>query len=640
MRLSLLAATLLALGAWGQEASRSLSRTRAPQDRPVSSSAVAVSPDGKWIAAVNPDSGSITILQARPLRVLAEVPVGRDPRSLCFSPDARTIAVANHGSSDVSLVALGERKESRRIRTGAMPYGVVTDGRRLFVSEFAMGSVAVLDAASGRVTGRVKTGPYPAGLALSADRRSLFVTHFFSGRLSRVEAATLAVQAVAETGDRANLSQSVALSADGRRAYLPQTLSNAGNAAPTFDNMIIPVVNVVELPAMARLGRELVYLASLHRAANVPSDAVVAPDGKHLYVANAGSNDVFVMDLASGKLLAAVEVGANPRGLAPSPDGARLYVDNGLDGTLSVIRAGSYAGSRTAPDEVSLHKPVAVDLQRPTTCRSCHAESSESSTLGPDVLVELGHGRLQVVNRTWTVEATVPLTRIPLPPLLLQGKKLFHASDRPELSTGRWISCASCHPDGAMDGRTWLLPAGPRNTPALFGVGETLPIHWSGDFADLYEMERGIRRFLFGRGFTLDPEQRPLAGRSADLDALVAYLRSLRPLPSPFPLEREAVARGVAAFRAAGCAKCHAPPTFTDGKLHDVGTGDPSREKHARGTSFDTPTLRGLWLTAPYFHDGSAPTLEGVLRTGREHDVSGLLSAEERRALVGYLRTL
>jgi cytochrome c peroxidase len=53
-------------------------------------------------------------------------------------------------------------------------------------------------------------------------------------------------------------------------------------------------------------------------------------------------------------------------------------------------------------------------------------------------------------------------------------------------------------------------------------------------------------------------------------------------------------------------------------QLHDVGTGDPNLERnsHGRGTQFDTPSLLGIWATAPYFHDGSASTLEDVLRMG------------------------
>ena len=55
------------------------------------------------------------------------------------------------------------------------------------------------------------------------------------------------------------------------------------------------------------------------------------------------------------------------------------------------------------------------------------------------------------------------------------------------------------------------------------------------------------------------------------------------------------------------CESCHVPPLYTVLQLHDLGAGDPAKERnsHGRGTNFDTPSLRGVWLTSPYFHDGS-----------------------------------
>jgi hypothetical protein len=80
----------------------------------------------------------------------------------------------------------------------------------------------------------------------------------------------------------------------------------------------------------------------------------------------------------------------------------------------------------------------------------------------------------------------------------------------------------------------------------------------------------------------------------------------------------EAIA-GEGIFQREGCAGCHAPPAYTDSDtspLRNVGTlrassgfriGQPL-------TGIDTPTLRGVWASAPYFHDGSAQTLEDVFR--------------------------
>ena len=95
-------------------------------------------------------------------------------------------------------------------------------------------------------------------------------------------------------------------------------------------------------------------------------------------------------------------------------------------------------------------------------------------------------------------------------------------------------------------------------------------------------------------------------------------------------------------FTALECQSCHPPPLYTDLQLHDVGTGDPAKEKnsHGRGTNFDTPSLRSLWLTAPYFHNGSAGSLVDVLRSGDEHNVAAGLSAGDMEDLVTFLRAL
>ena len=90
--------------------------------------------------------------------------------------------------------------------------------------------------------------------------------------------------------------------------------------------------------------------------------------------------------------------------------------------------------------------------------------------------------------------------------------------------------------------------------------------------------------------------------------AMDEWLKSLDPAPSPHlvnGLPSQAARRGETLFKSpeVGCANCHEPPLFTDLRSYDVGTQNPF-DKEAR--DFDTPTLRELWRTAPYLHDGSA----------------------------------
>ena len=67
----------------------------------------------------------------------------------------------------------------------------------------------------------------------------------------------------------------------------------------------------------------------------------------------------------------------------------------------------------------------------------------------------------------------------------------------------------------------------------------------------------------------------------------------------------EAANRGKALFESdeIGCSDCHIPPLYTDHSKHDVGTGEGSGER--KGSEFDVPSLRGIYKTAAYLHDGA-----------------------------------
>ena len=271
-----------------------------------------------------------------------------NPRTLAFTPDSRLVLVANRGSANVSVVAVEDFSRVANIPVGPMPYGVVTDGRRAFVTEFALGNIGIIDLARQTLVERVKVAPFPAGLAFETESQNgrsregrLLVTHFFSGQVSAVDVRTLTVTAVTSTGEGTNLSQSIAVSSDGMKAYLPQTHPNATNTDLSFDTTVLPVVNVLDLSEYILLSGQGITIDTVDQPASIPFAAVVSPDGGRLYVVHAGSDNLSVIDLSANLGLANISVGANPRGIAITPDGSTLFVNNTLDGTMSIIDAGT-----------------------------------------------------------------------------------------------------------------------------------------------------------------------------------------------------------------------------------------------------------------------------------------------------------
>ncbi|MDP7619179.1 MAG: di-heme oxidoredictase family protein, partial [Dehalococcoidia bacterium] len=159
-----------------------------------------------------------------------------------------------------------------------------------------------------------------------------------------------------------------------------------------------------------------------------------------------------------------------------------------------------------------------------------------------------------------------------------------------------------------------------------------------------------LRAIQHGTGLTpgeaLDSLGVSYGSISPELDALAEFLGTLDLVSLPSTLDSATSRDGEAVFERSGCAECHGAPLYTDLLLHDVGTGDPALEKnsHGRGTMFDTPSLRGINLTAPYFHDGSAPNLRAVFdetaSSGLAHAVGGQLNDEDMDLLIAFVRSL
>jgi hypothetical protein len=147
----------------------------------------------------------------------------------------------------------------------------------------------------------------------------------------------------------------------------------------------------------------------------------------------------------------------------------------------------------------------------------------------------------------------------------------------------------------------------------------------------------------------------PNDGISQDMDDIGIFVSSLAHRPdTPFLLpgggQSAEADSGEVLFNdpVVGCAGCHSGPLFTDSSLsnipflkHDVGTADSADVAAIEG--FDTPSLLGVWDTAPYLHDNRAQTLREVLTVynpSDQHGQTSQLTSQQIDWLVAYLRVI
>jgi YVTN family beta-propeller protein len=541
------------------------------------SSTLALSDSLGLLAVANTLSNTVSIVAPNAGELRSQLPVGDDPRTVAITPDGFRAIVTNRADASLTVIDLRAGEVIGTIALdGVWPYGVVAaDNETAYVSLQGNNEIISVNLPTGAITQRIATPPMPTGLALWGD--FLYVTHLWSGDISLIYLPQLAVVRTISTGPDTGLSPAIDLDITRGLAYLPQSRANAPGPAITYDTTVFPVVNVVALSGLDLQRSARITPDTAARPVNMPFAVKLDPFRQWVYVANAGSNDLTVIDANQQVAIANIPVGANPRGVVLNGDSSRVYVHNVIDATISIIDTSRLSVIDTLP----------IDLD---------------DTISIDVLI---------------------------------GAELFHTATDPRLSESRWVSCASCHFDGMSDGNVWAgFDDGPRNTPPLFDLRATAPYNWGATWDELADVELKIRALQAGEGLLAGPPNDPLgdphAGLSLDLDTLVIYLDTLQGPASPYPPDTIRAARGRQVFEEQSCASCHALPTGTNQRSYDVGTG---------GT-FDTPTIRWLWMSAPYFHDGSAETLHDVFTLPGAHQLSMSVAPDDINALVEYLLTL
>lgn len=367
-------------------------------------------------------------------------------------------------------------------------------------------------------------------------------------------------------------------------------------------------------------------------------DMVASPDGKYLYLSHllaryahpltqldrgwANTNAVTILDVAKQSVLTAVllddvELGAgNPWGLGVSQDGSHLVV--AISGTHEAMVIDTEAMfNRIAEVQAGEDRDVArlEDIPNYLPFLKDYKTRISLTGNGPRELVVSGDkayigqyfsGDIAVLDLEDYAVSTFQLGVQPRETPVRRGEALWFDAT---YGYQQWQSCASCHVDGRVDGLNWDSTndgiGNPKNTKSVLYTHRTPPSMATGIVASGEEAVRASTKFTH---LNTIPE--------ADNLAIDAYLKSLRPVASPYLNKdgtlTESAARGKELFTQAGCVTCHSGPHFTDLKTHDVGTLDGTTWEHR---PLDTPSLVEVWRTGPWLHNGSQTDMAKLIKT-------------------------
>ena len=289
------------------------------------------------IYVTNEVSGDLSIIDSAKMQVIATIPLGKRPRGIVASPDRKLLYVALSGSpiggpgvdestlppADKSADGIGvfdvqQNKLLRLIKSGSDPenFDISQDGKLLYVSNEDAGGASVLDLATEKVLASFETGEEPEGVKMSPDGKQVWVTSEGAGTVAVIDTASRKVTNTIKVGRR---PRSIAFMPDSATAWV-----NAENDG---------AVALVDA-----LKHEIATTVVLGKAGVIkPMGLLLSPDAKKLYVSTGRGKQLAILDTATRKVDAMIEVGQRPWGLGQSPDGKTVFTANGPSNDLSVV---------------------------------------------------------------------------------------------------------------------------------------------------------------------------------------------------------------------------------------------------------------------------------------------------------------
>jgi DNA-binding beta-propeller fold protein YncE len=562
---------------------------------------LAILPGGQGALTVNHTSDSVSLVDLREGKVLAEQPCGRKPAAVACSRDGKRAAVSNLWSGTVTFLEVDgpDVKALAHCNVGPFPRGLTfaPRGNSLYVAVAGNDEVVQVDWDSQKVIRRWPAPTEPRHVILSEDGRCLAVASSRSGQVRCWNTGTGQPHWERKIEDGFNL-RGLAFTPDHQglvcahvvRREFPVTKENIEQGW-----VIDSRLTRFPLRAEEVISSQQIALDTRGRAVGDPHGLSLSADGHWLAVTGSGTHELLLIESA------AITWNSGDPG---------DFVDPQLLAGPGKFRRVPLGG-----------RPLTVSFW----------EKSDEVAVANYLL-----DAVQIVDaKAGRLLRTIPLGPPQQPSPARKGEVLFYDAQR---SHNQWFSCHTCHVEGHTCGLNFDTLnddsyGNPKLTPTLRNVTKTGPWTWHGWQKDLGAgIEKSLTETMFG------PKPTP-----EEIKALLAFLETLEHPPNPHRGRDGSLTasaqRGQTLFHGkARCVRCHHGENYTSESNYDVKL-EPDGSPYAR---WNPPSLLGLFDRSPYLHDGRAKTLDDLLRKHHapEHLGGQALTAQERLDLIEFLRSL
>lgn len=572
------------------------------------------------------------------------------PDRLFLTDQGKSLFVTNRAGNELMKMSSDGQTVEQTV-TFSSPVNALTQdptGKLWVVCDGNTGMMYELDGKKLSVRSKTKSGATPSDILYNPLSKSLWVTQRFNNELWEIDPGTRKVKNKIGVGREPLAMVSFAgdscLLVGNNLPEMPSTAYPIAAQLDVVDVLSKAVVSRVMLPngstdvksiAMDQ-NRAYAYVTHLIARYQLPTNQV---DRGWMV-----TNSLSIIDLKTKKWLTSVLLDTPQKGAA-NPWSVTVTPDN-----KQIIVAASGSQELVKIDRTALHERLAGAKRGEAVTPSMKTWENIPNDAGflygiRDFIPTQGKGPRSVVatgDKIYTANYyTSELVSMDLKgknvkkqilgaPLAFtkkgKGEMYFHDAT---LSFQNWQSCATCHPnDARIDGLNWdLLNDGmgnPKNTKTLMLSHQTPPCMVTGIRKDAETAVRsGMKYILFAEG------------EDEVFEALDEYLKSLKPLPSPYLKNgklSDKAKKGMEIFKR-DCASCHSGEYHTDQKQYKVGwTTGPDK-----GLSMDVPALTECWRTAPYLYDGRSYSMKDMLKI---HGPKKTTSDKELEELKEYVLSL